>query len=285
MRKKILILFAVVWVLLTVLLFSMTEKMASAAPKPNVITAEQLREVLRSNPEVMLDFLNQNSEILLDIVQQGAVLRRDKAIVSGWQRDMRAPKTVALNGRPMRGSATAPVTIVAFSDFTCAYCEQAAATVKRVMATYEGKVRYVFKAFPRDEHGTGRLAAEYFVAAGLQSAEKSWDFYDRLYADRDGLMRQGETVMKEAAKAAGLDMKRLATDIKSKAVQDVLDEDLAEANRHGVEGTPTFLVNNLVVRGAVSDELFAKAVDIALTGTVPGQPASGAVPATVPVKP
>lgn len=266
MKKKLLILFAVVWVLLTALLITMSNRMASAAPKPGAITAEQLRDVLKENPDVMLQFLNEHSEILLDIVQQGAVLRRDKAIVAGWQRDMRTPKTVALNGRPMRGAAKAPVTIVAFSDFTCAYCEQASATVKRIMAAYDGKVRYVFKAFPRDEHGTGRLAAEYFAAAGLQSAEKAWDFYDRLYANRDGLMRYGETVMKETAKAVGLDMKRLAADIKSKAVKDLLDEDLAEATQLGVEGTPTFLVNNLVVRGAVTDELFAKAVDMALGG-------------------
>lgn len=278
MKKRLIIIMAIVWAFLTVVLLTWANYTASAAPavqpgqgrsvplKAGVLNADQLRDSLYANPEVMLQFLNDHSEILLDIVQQGAVLRRNKSIVAGWQKDLSVPKSIAVNGRPMRGAANAPVTIVAFSDFTCAYCQQASSTVKRIMDQFGGKVRYVFKAFPRETHGIGRLSAEYFVAAGLQSPDKAWDLYDRLFQQRDGLMQSGEGVLKETAKAVGLDMKRLAADIKSKAVKDVIDEDLAEANRYGLEGTPTFFVNNLVVRGAVSEELFAKAVEMALEG-------------------
>lgn len=266
MRKKILIVLAVFWIGLTILLFSWSIREASAATptRAGAISAEQLKETLKANPEVLLEILGEHSEVLLDIVQQGAILRRDRAIVTGWQRDLQTPKPVALNGRAMRGAANAPVTIVAFSDFTCSYCEQAAGTVKRVLDTYGDKVRYVFKAFPRDDLGVGRLAAEYFTAASLQSMEKAWELYDKLFTQRDALMRQGDLVLKETAKSVGLDMKRLATDLKGKAVKDIVEEDIAEATRHGIEGTPTFLVNNIVVRGAVTDELFSRAVDLAL---------------------
>lgn len=277
----------VVWALLTVLLLTWSINTASAAPKPTPkggLTAEQIHEVLQANPEILLDVLGQHSEILLDIVQQGAVIRRNKSIVSGWQRDMTQPKTFAVNGRPMRGEATAPVTIVAFSDFTCAYCQQASATVKNILQTYNGKVRYVFKAFPREAHGIGRLSAEYFVAAGMQSPEKAWDLYDKLFVESDALMQNGEATLKSAAKAVGLDMKRLATDIKSKNVKDLIDEDMAEANRYGVEGTPTFFVNSLVVRGAVAEELFAKSVDMALGGEAATLPGAQAAPAGTPAR-
>lgn len=275
--------------MLTVLLLTWSFNTASAAPLPakttarGGITAEHLHEILQANPEILLDVLGQNSEILLDIVQQGAVIRRNKSIVNGWQRDMAAPKTFAVNGRPMRGAANAPVTIVAFSDFTCTYCQQASATVKNILQAYNGKVRYVFKAFPREAHGIGRLSAEYFVAAGMQSPDKAWELYDKLFVERDALMENGEAALKAAAKAVGLDMKRLAADIKSKAVKELIDEDMAEANRYGVEGTPTFFVNSLVVRGAVAEELFAKAVDMALAPVAaPG--AAGTTPA-VPLQP
>lgn len=247
---------------------------APAADSARQATERDIREALAANPDLLLDVLRRNSETLLDIVQEGAILRRNKTLIAGWKADLATPKTIKLERRLSRGPADAPVTVVAYSDFTCPYCEQAAANMKTLLEESKN-IRYVFKSFPLGG-GHGRLAAEYFVAAGLQGSEKAWKFYDLLFSLRERLTREGEPVLKKAAQEAGLDLRRLAADAKSRAVRDMVDEDMAEAARLGVEGTPTTFVNNLVVRGALAPELFARAVNMALEEAQKGADAASA---------
>lgn len=226
--------------------------------------AQMLRNLLREKPELVLDVLRQNSETVLDVAQQGSTLRRKRALQAQWREDIKDKKTVALENRPVLGAEAAPVTIVAFSDFTCPYCEQGANTVRQIMDGYGKKVRYIFKHMPGGKDSISRLASEYVVAAGLQSPEKAWKLYDQCFTQRERLMTEGEAFLKEAAGKAGLNVQKLTSDAKSKKVKDIIEEDLADAKRLGVEGTPYFLVNDMVIRGALPLELFRGAVDMAL---------------------
>lgn len=262
----------VLWGALTIFLLVWAMQTASAAsparaaqPVSDAAFADMLRKALHDNPDLVLDILRENSETILDIAQQGANQRRSKSLVTQWKADLAKPKNPILTGRPMRGKADAPVTIVAYSDFTCPYCEQAAGTIRKLLEEDKGTIRYVFKSFPLDATGTARLAAEYYVAAGMQNADKAWAFYDKLFDLRDRLVTEAEPehVLKSAALEAGLDMKRLAADVKSRAVKSQIEEDIAEATRVGVQGTPYFLVNDIVVRGAIPAELFSTAISMA----------------------
>ena len=113
---------------------------------------ETLRTLLRDNPDLVLEVLREHSETVLEIAQQGANQRRRKALVAQWKTDLEDPKKVNLADRPVRGEANAPVTVVAYSDFTCPYCQQAAGTVEMLLANYKGKVRYIFKQMPLETH-------------------------------------------------------------------------------------------------------------------------------------
>lgn len=256
----------ILWLGLSVLLMVWALRTASAASReiPPAEFREQLREILRQNPDLVLDVLRDNSEQVLDIAQLGANQRRNKALLVQWRKDLETPKNPNIKGRPLRGTPNAPVTIVAYSDFTCPYCEQSSNTVKELLKEFPGKIRYVFKSFPLETQGIGRQAAEFFAAAGLQDPEKAWTLYDQLFARRDEVLRDGESVLFDAAAKAGLDTKRLSADMKGKTVKNIVDEDIAEAVRVGVKGTPYFLVNDLMIRGALSPELFAEAIKIAL---------------------
>lgn len=264
-NRKLLLSALLVWLALTVGLLLWAAGTASAAPAPaREDFSTLLREALRKNPDLVLDILRENSEVVLDIAQQGSNQRRRKSLIKQWKLDMETPKNVDVSHRPVRGAADAPVTIVAFSDFTCPYCEQAAGTVRKLLKEHEGKVRYVFKHFPLEDRGAARIAAEYHVAAGLQDAEKSWVFYDLLFSRREDVLNDGEAAIKRAALDAGLDVRRLSTDARSRKVKEIIEEDMAEAARLGIQGTPYFLVNNLMVRGALAPDLFSEAVLMAL---------------------
>ncbi len=222
---------------------------------------KQLEEILENNPELILNVLRKNSEAILDIAQQGANERRRNVLKSQWMLDIQTKKDVLLENRPILGDKEAPVTIVAFSDFTCPYCREAATTMKGLMMKHKGKIRYAFKHHPLND--TALLASKYFIAASMQDAEKTWKLYDILFARGGELEAKGETFLKEVTKELGFDMKKLAKDIKGRTVKAILEEDRLDAERVGVQGTPLFLVNDLVVRGALPPYLFDEAINIA----------------------
>ena len=237
---------------------------ASTASLADEDFARMLRHVLKQHPEIMLDLLRDHSEIILDIAQQGSNVRRKKNMENQWRDELKQSKNVATANRPVLGRANAPVTVIAFSDFTCSYCQQAAEVLDRIIRARPQDVKVIFKHMPHGKDSPARLAAEYFVAASFQNNRAPWLLHNSFFAEPDKLTADGQNFTAKAAEQAGLDMKKLATDLKSKKVSAIIEEDQADAKKLNVEGTPYFLVNNLTIRGAVSYDLFNAAVDMAL---------------------
>jgi len=62
---------------------------------------------------------------------------------------------------PVWGSATAPVTIVEFSDLQCPFCSRVQPTIKSLQAKYgPNQLRVVFKHNPLPFHDHARPAAK-----------------------------------------------------------------------------------------------------------------------------
>ena len=242
--------------------FAVSAPAASAASDKEA--AAQLRQLFREHPEIVLDVLREHSEELLEIVQKGSDKRRLSSLRSQWEEDMRIPKKVKLADRPEGGSAEAPVTIVAYSDLLCAYCHKAAFTIGSLMKRYSGKIRFVFKQVPKNE--AGRIAGSWFLAAYKLDKAKGWKMYALAFDRQKEVEAAPDAMMRSIAKEVGLDVTRLETVLKaqSKVFAAQMDADAEEADSLGFVGTPYFLVNDIVVRGAVPLEDFAVAVDMAL---------------------
>src|SRR5437762_3699661 len=86
------------------------------------------------------------------------------------------PRTdIATAGFPSIGPATAPVTIVEFSDFECPYCGGLYPTIKQVEKNYPQTVRVVYRQFPlANLHPHAMKAAEASLCANEQ--KKFWAF-------------------------------------------------------------------------------------------------------------
>lgn len=234
---------------------------AKAAPSGEVA---QLEALLKEHPELVLNVLREHGGELLEIVQQAADKRRASNLQKQWEEDLKKPKKVALAGRPEGGAADAPVTIVAYSDFLCAYCHRAAFTVGSLMKRYSGKIRFIFKQTPKSE--AGRIAGFWFLAGyGLDRA-KGWKMYALAFDRQSEVEANPDKVMRAIAREVGFDVAKLEAALKAqeKTFGAMMDADAAEAEALGFVGTPYFLVNDLVVRGALSLEDFSKAVDMAL---------------------
>lgn len=253
------------WILVMFLLscFSWASPAVAQAGPARIDLERSLKQIFKDNPDLVLDVLRQNSEAVLDIAQLGSNLRRKHNLEAQWQEDLKKSKEVKLSGRPVLGNKDAKVKIIAFSDFTCHYCGQASKTVDAILKEYGNDVAFIFKHLPLDEKGPGGLASNYFIAIAMQDEGKAWDFYRAMYADREKLLSEGETFIKNTAKDLGVDMKKLQKDVHSKTVSETMGQDLEDGQKLGVEGTPYFLVNDLVIRGALPLELFKDAVDMA----------------------
>ena len=69
--------------------------------------------------------------------------------------------SAAEDGR-VRGRADAPITLIEYSDFTCGWCVKFfQATWPRLQAKYidTGKVRFLYRDYPRADQGVGVEAA------------------------------------------------------------------------------------------------------------------------------
>ena len=248
-------------------LFLLSGGMLAAGPAyaaPASDPAAQMEALLKEHPELILNVLKDHSEEVLDIVQQGSDKRRRSVLMRQWETEINQPKQVALAGRPAGGPDDAPVTIIAFSDFLCTYCHQAAYTVGNLMKRYPGKIRLVFKQIPKTQ--AGRVAGEWFIAAYQMDKAKAWKMYVLLFDRQKEVEDDVLSAMRSIAAESGLDAKALEASVKSKAkeLDAMMAGDAADANALGFVGTPYFLVNNMVLRGALPMENFIDAVEMAL---------------------
>jgi protein-disulfide isomerase len=147
---------------------------------------------------------------------------------------------------PARGSASAPVTVVLFSDFQCPFCARVVPTLEEVHKAYGDKVRIVWKHQPLPFHPNALPAAEAAEAAREQG--KFWPMHDRLFAAQREL---SPDTYQRAAKEIGLDLKRFQESLRSGKARARIQEDQTLASRVGASGTPTLFVNGEKVEGAV----------------------------------
>ncbi|MDR1243186.1 MAG: thioredoxin domain-containing protein [Deltaproteobacteria bacterium] len=241
------------------------EQPAGGAPDSGAELRGALRQLLLEDPNLILDVLRDNSEVVLDIAQQGSELRRHRTLLAQWRKDLTEPKKLLLVNRPTKGPANAPVTIAAFTDFTCQYCRQGEKTLEAVFNAYPGKIRIVYKNLPMAGHPGSSEAAEFMLAAYAQNKERSWKLFDDFFENRELIVgKSGDAYLRSAASARGFNMQKLLSDAKSDRIKQIMQEDERDAQKLNIQGTPYFLVNDLVIRGALQENLFREAVNMAL---------------------
>ena len=165
------------------------------------------------------------------------------------------------------GKESAPMWVVMISDFQCPYCKTwhdttSAAVHRDYVET--GKVRMAYLHLPLPQHRHARAEAEASLCAGVQG--KFWPYADGLFHQQDAVARMMgvEELVDSLARANGLDLAAFAHCRQSKAIRDLVESDIAQATRAGVQSTPSFLVGDFLVQGALKYPEFRRAIDTAL---------------------
>lgn len=166
-------------------------------------------------------------------------------------------------GDPARGPATAPITLVEFSDYQCPFCSRVTPTLKRLRETYGERLRIVWKDFPlTDIHPQARKASEAAWCAGEQG--KYWEFHDRLFANQSTLAVEG---LKQHATAVGLEPVAFAACLESSRHADKVTAGIRLGKDLGVDSTPTAFVNGRRLTGAQGYEVFVDVIEDELART------------------
>jgi protein-disulfide isomerase len=166
------------------------------------------------------------------------------------------PKVAVDASGPSKGPATAPVTIVEFSDYECPFCVKAEAAVKEVLAAYPDKIRLVYRDFPLPMHAKAPKASEAAQCAGDQG--KFWELHDRLFA-AGGKLEQSD--LKAYAREVGLDGAKFDACLDSGEKAKVVEAHKKAGEEVGVTGTPAFFVNGRPLSGAQPPEAFKAIID------------------------
>jgi protein-disulfide isomerase len=165
----------------------------------------------------------------------------------------------------VEGAADAPVTIVEAFDFACPYCRRAHDTLATMLKQYDGKVRVVYKnmvvhpQIATSAHLASCAAAK--QGKYLPFTRDLWTKgFDAYAAARDPSKLSEDSVI-AIAKADGIDVAKLKTDMHSDDCANRIKVDMDELDKFHVNATPTLFVNGTYLAGAPDEAEFKTLID------------------------
>lgn len=176
------------------------------------------------------------------------------------------PVDVQIGDSPSEGNKDALVTIVEFTDFQCPYCgKYYTETYSQIKENYidTGKVFYAVKNFPLSFHENAQKAAEAALCVKDQKGDAGYfKMHDKLFSNQDSLSIDN---YKKWAREIGAVGSKFDTCLDSGQFADAVKQDLAYGQSIGVQGTPAFFINGVLLSGAQPYSNFQSAIEAALT--------------------
>lgn len=141
------------------------------------------------------------------------------------------------------GPDTARVKVVEFSDYQCPACKSIAPHVKTMIATYGDRIQFVYRHYPLPQHKNALRASVAAEGAGAQG--KFWRMHDRLFEMQEAWASLADPTeyFLLLGREALVEVDPLREAIKKQAAFAKIQGDIADGNRVGIQGTPTFFVN------------------------------------------
>ncbi len=156
-----------------------------------------------------------------------------------------------------QGPPDAPVTLVEYGDYECPYCGRAYPIVKELQKRMGARLRFVFRNFPLNTlHEHAGVAAQAAEAAASQG--KFWEMHDTLYEHQDEL---GNTDLQQYALKIGLEIYQFNADLAGEKYARKVRDDFRGGVRSGVNGTPTFFINDVRYNGEHTVEAMLAALE------------------------
>jgi protein-disulfide isomerase len=197
-----------------------------------------VREYLLSNPQLLQDVMAEleKRQAQAEVEKHRAAIKEHAEIIFD------SPRQVTI------GNPKGDVTFVELFDYNCGYCKRALTDMLDLMKA-DPKIKVVLKEFPVLGEGSTQ-AAQVAVAVRMQdkTGKKYLEFHQKLLSGRGPADKARALAV---AKEVGLDVARIEKDIAGDEVKATLEESFKLAEALGLNGTPSYVIGNDVVVGAV----------------------------------
>jgi protein-disulfide isomerase len=191
---------------------------------------------------IVRDYILAHPEILPEAMER--LQQRESAKLVGQHREsLETPF-----GSAWAGAEDADVVLVEFFDYACSFCRASNPEVERLLKE-DSKLKVVWRELP--VLGQDSVAAAHASLAAKQGRFR--EFFHRLYAAG----RPTPAAVAGAMQAAGVQPFR------SPEFEAELSKNMELANALRASGTPTFVIGDKVLHGAVGYEALKDAVDSA----------------------
>lgn len=151
----------------------------------------------------------------------------------------------------VQGNANADLVIVEYGDYQFPYCGAAYPVLKALMKEFGSQVKFVFRNFSLSEiHEYARITAIAAEAANIQG--KFWEMHDAIYENQSYL---DEDFLLELAEKLDLNISQFKNDLEKTELADIVDADFESGVLSGVNGTPSFFINDKKFNGSAMDLL------------------------------
>ncbi|ODS81101.1 MAG: hypothetical protein BGO83_21650 [Devosia sp. 66-14] len=146
------------------------------------------------------------------------------------------------------GNPNGDVTLVEMFDYNCGYCRQALPDLAALLDT-DKNLKVILKEFPILSQGSVDAAR---IAAQVADADVDyWAFHQALFTSRGQV---DKAVALKAAADLGLNPITLEMGMKAPRVDKVIEESYRIADRLKITGTPTFIIGDEIIPGAIGLE-------------------------------
>lgn len=229
---------------------------------------QRISKILKEDPEVITKIMEENPTQFVETFQR--MVQKARKDIAAKEQQEREKQFLQSFENPLepnirkdetfRGDKNAPITIVEYTDFQCPFCSRSMATISELMKRYKGQIRLVYKHLPLSFHPQAMIAAKYYEAIRIQDESKAFAFHDEVFNNQSKL-KSGEKYLSKVAKKLGVNMKNLKKNIDSERVNKRIEEDMEEAKKFNIQGTPGFVVNGIPVRGAYPLDHFERVIN------------------------
>ena len=181
--------------------------------------------------------------------------------------DPQATYSVPIEGNPVKGPATAKITLVSAEDFACPFCRRSGPTIAQLEKDYGNNLRYVWK----DMVVHPQIAMTPALAAcAAQQQGKFFEFEEGIWNSAWELEPQphmkdpkllSQESMEKLATDMHLDMAKFKADMAGDKCKTLINTDMQQLSQVGVRGTPAFYINGRYISGAQPIESFKVVID------------------------
>ncbi|MHA7878813.1 MAG: DsbA family protein [Saccharospirillum sp.] len=219
--------------------------------RADTLTEDDVNRLVRSyileNPEIIVEAIT-----ILQQREQAAQQAGEGQMLAQLQDDL-----IANPSDPVLGNPNGSVTLVEFTDYNCGFCKRAHGTVKALIDA-NPELRVVIKEFPILSE-TSMTAAQAALAVRELFPERYAELHDRLMENRGSL--QSDSAVWAIVRDLGMDVSAVQERSQGEDIEASVARNHQLARQLNITGTPTFIVGEAILRGALPQADIQQAID------------------------